>query len=190
MQDTASCPKCRRIVPAGAALCLDCGNDIARARAQAAEAAVKDTAARTVSGMAYGATSELVQVFTKGPGIQIFYAVVALAFLCLGSWFLISFPRSGANVVVIVVSFLLAVWMIYRMLKGMSFRAVLTPDLLIYGKLRVPLSNILFSDRTVIRHQTGPTSSSFSVFFRNADYKGAILIPGTIRDNDSLVGRL
>jgi hypothetical protein len=80
--------------------------------------------------------------------------------------------------------------MIYRILKGLSFRAVLTPYSLIYGKLRVPLSNILFSDCTVIRHRTGSTFSSFSVFFRNVDHNGAILIPGTIRDYDSLVGRL
>jgi len=80
----------------------------------------------------------------------------------------------------------LLVWAVVRR-AGVVF--TVTSGTFVRGKLVVALANVRFADGVRLTSAGGSTSS-ISFYFRNRDVKGAILIPGTIQDQESLIKSL
>ncbi len=175
-----TCPNCEARVSEAAALCPECGFDIARSRA----------AGR--GRQAAAAFGEPRHEYRHGPGVSIFLAVIATAFLTLGGLVAYgvifgSLPDSPANVGFIVAAFLVTVLLVWAIIRRAGIAFVTTPRALIRGKLVVPFESMRFASLTRLASRPGASATSFSILFRNERLKGAVLIPGTIREHDSLV---
>lgn len=183
MNGNFTCPKCGARIPDGAVLCGKCGANLAHARALRAE--------KSIPMDIHPSGAE----FRRHPALIIFYSIVGLASLALGLFLIFEMTgrrsaRTTGAIVFTIVALLLAIWMVYLIIRALRLRIVLSRSILTVGNLDIPLTNLRFIGITVLRQRTGPPTTSFSVYFRNSEHKGAILIPGTIRNREALVREL
>ena len=178
-----TCPNCAARVAASAALCPRCDHDLARWRAEEADKA------------AASAPSEPSTEYRHGRGPTIFLAVVAAAFLVISGLMAYaivfgSFPDEPGNIGFAITTFIIAVLIVWVVVRRTRVAFVTTPRALVRGKLVIPYENLWFASGTRVSSHTGGSTTSLSFFFRNRFVKGAILIPGMLRDREALVDEL
>ncbi len=178
-----TCPNCAARVPATAALCARCDFNLARFRAEETERA------------ALSRPAEPGIEFRHRPGVSIFLSILAataigLAGLMAYSIVFGSFPDSAGNIGFAVVMLAIAALLVWVVVRRAGVAFAVTPGTLVRGKLVVALPNLRFASGTRLGHVGGASTTSISFYFRNRDVKGAIMIPGTIRDQGSLIKQL
>ncbi len=178
-----TCPNCAARVPATAALCARCDFNLARSRAEETERA------------ALSRPAEPRVEFRHRPGVSIFLSILAatavgLAGLMGYSIVFGSFPDSTGNIGSAAVMLAIAALLVWAVVRRAGVAFAVTPGTLVRGKFVVALPNLRFASGTRLGHVGGASTTSISFYFRNRDVKGAIMIPGTIQDQESLIKQL
>ena len=185
MESREVCNNCGATVDE-TALCRRCGHDVARTRAEDAERATRDTRdeAGATAARIYRKRGWLMLVYL----FSILFALGAAAALGY-RWARLGFTGGGVYLVGTAALAAFGILMLWVFVRTARFRAYVTPNALVYGRLTIPLENIRFARRPP-RYSLEDTSDEMYLYFRNARLKGPLPIHKIIQDHTALIGEL
>ena len=177
-----TCPSCGSTASLIAALCPHCDYDLAKERAE-----VIENRSQTADSNS--------QVFRKSPGLAVFTFIVSGASITISVLLFMQSVGPGKHIspigyVIVAALAGFGLWLLYFGIRSILFKAILSPRSLTIGKHHIPFRNVRFSSSESVQYRSGARTSSFSIYYRNQDAKGVVLIPGTIRNSQALVEAL